>query len=172
MLHHPRARHNPFFAHGAVIFAYWPVLVLATAAAVIASQAVITGAFSMTQQAVQLGLLPRMDIRRTSETQAGQIFVPAVNRFLMLGVLMLLVVFQTSAQPGLGLWPGGDRHHVHRPPCWPMWSRGGCGSGRCGAPAALLIAPRRRATPVFIVVQPAEDRRKAPGCRWRSASAW
>jgi KUP system potassium uptake protein len=76
--------------------AYWPVLVLATVATVIASQAVITGAFSMTQQAVQLGLLPRIDIRRTSETQAGQIFVPQVNTYLMVGVLMLLVVFRSS----------------------------------------------------------------------------
>ncbi len=77
-------------------FAYWPVLILATLAAVIASQAVITGAFSMTQQAVQLGLLPRIDIKRTSETQAGQIFVPAVNGLMMIGVLLLLVVFQSS----------------------------------------------------------------------------
>lgn len=76
--------------------AYWPMLILATAATVIASQAVITGAFSVTQQAVQLGLLPRIDIRNTSETQAGQIFVPAVNTFLMIGVLLLLVVFQSS----------------------------------------------------------------------------
>jgi KUP system potassium uptake protein len=95
VLHHPEARTNPFWymAHGVV---YWPILVLATAATVIASQAVITGAFSMTQQAVQLGLLPRIDIKRTSETQAGQIFVPAVNSFLMIGVLVLLVVFQDS----------------------------------------------------------------------------
>src|SRR6185437_17053855 len=59
-------------------FAYWPVLLLTTAATVIASQAVITGAFSITQQAVQLGLLPRIDIRRTSETVAGQMCVPQV----------------------------------------------------------------------------------------------
>jgi KUP system potassium uptake protein len=78
-------------------FAYWPILMLATAATVIASQAVITGAFSMTQQAVQLGLLPRMNIRRTSETQAGQIFIPSVNLFLMIGVMLLLFVFQTSS---------------------------------------------------------------------------
>ena len=78
--------------------AYWPILVLATAATVIASQAVITGAFSMTQQAVQLGLLPRLDIRRTSESQAGQIFVPSVNTMLMIGVLLLLFVFETSAR--------------------------------------------------------------------------
>jgi KUP system potassium uptake protein len=86
---------DPFFAM-VPQFAYWPVLILATAATVIASQAVITGAFSMTQQAVQLGLLPRMDIKRTSETQAGQIFVPSVNQFLMIGVLVLLVVFRSS----------------------------------------------------------------------------
>ncbi len=95
VLHHPAARHDPFFAM-APAGLYWFVLALATCAAVIASQAVITGAFSMTQQAVQLGLLPRMDIRRTSATQAGQIFAPSVNVFLMIGVLMLLAIFQSS----------------------------------------------------------------------------
>jgi len=97
ILSHPAARHNPFWEM-VPDFAYWPILVLATAATVIASQAVITGAFSMTQQAVQLGLLPRIDIRRTSETQAGQIFVPQVNTFLMIGVLVLLLMFQTSSK--------------------------------------------------------------------------
>ncbi|MDP3854548.1 potassium transporter Kup [Phenylobacterium sp.] len=96
VLAHPMARHNPFWDMVPEI-AYWPVLVLATVATVIASQAVITGAFSMTQQAVQLGLLPRIDIRRTSETQAGQIFVPQVNTFLMVGVLILLFTFQNSS---------------------------------------------------------------------------
>jgi KUP system potassium uptake protein len=90
------ARENPFFRMIPEI-AYWPVLGLATIATVIASQAVITGAFSMTQQAVSLGLFPRIDIRRTSETQAGQIFVPSVNNMLMIGVLLLLFVFQTSS---------------------------------------------------------------------------
>ncbi len=96
VLHHRSAGANPFFAmipH----FAYWPVLALATAATVIASQAVITGAFSVTQQAVQLGILPRIDIRRTSETVAGQIFVPQVNMLLMIGVLVLLFMFRTSS---------------------------------------------------------------------------
>ena len=88
-------RYNPFFSM-VPAFAYWPVLILTTAAAVIASQAVITGAFSMTRQAVQVGLLPRIDIKRTSETQSGQIFVPAVNAMMMAGVLILLVVFQSS----------------------------------------------------------------------------
>ena len=95
VLANPHARHNPFFAMAPHVI-YWPVLGLATAAAVIASQAVISGAFSMTQQAVQLGLLPRLDIKRTSETQTGQIFVPAVSGLMMAGVLLLLVVFQTS----------------------------------------------------------------------------
>lgn len=90
------ARENPFFRMIPEI-AYWPVLALATVATVIASQAVITGAFSMTQQAVSLGLFPRIDIRRTSETQAGQIYVPSVNNMLMVGVLLLLFVFQTSS---------------------------------------------------------------------------
>ncbi len=95
VLAHPETRYNPFFAMAPHVI-YWPILALATAAAVIASQAVISGAFSMTQQAVQLGLLPRLDIKRTSETQTGQIFVPAVNGLMMVGVLVLLVVFQTS----------------------------------------------------------------------------
>ena len=95
ILDNPGASENPFWSMVPQAI-YWPMLALATAATVIASQAVITGAFSVTQQAVQLGLLPRIDIRNTSETQAGQIFVPAVNSFLMIGVLVLLVVFQSS----------------------------------------------------------------------------
>ena len=96
VLSDPSARANPFFAMIPVAI-YWPVLLLATTAAVIASQAVITGAFSMTQQAVSLGLFPRIDIRRTSETQAGQIFVPQVNTMLLVGVLVLLFVFRSSS---------------------------------------------------------------------------
>jgi KUP system potassium uptake protein len=95
VLRRAASRSNPFFDMAPHV-AYWAVLVLATVAAVIASQAVITGAFSMTRQAVQLGLLPRIDIKRTSETQSGQIFVPAVNGMMMVGVLLLLGVFQSS----------------------------------------------------------------------------
>ncbi|CAL4865991.1 Low affinity potassium transport system protein kup [Asticcacaulis sp. MM231] len=91
----PSARENPFWRMVPDI-AYWPIFLLATCATVIASQAVITGAFSMTQQAVQLGLLPRIDIKRTSETQAGQIFVPQINTMLMVGVLVLLFVFRST----------------------------------------------------------------------------
>ena len=92
----PKAIENPFF----LLYPDWallPMVALATAATVIASQAVITGAFSVTQQAVQLGLLPRIEIKNTSETQAGQIYVPAVNNMLMIGVLVLLFVFQSSS---------------------------------------------------------------------------
>lgn len=96
VLDNPETRLNPFFEM-IPEFAFWPILILATAATVIASQAVITGAFSVTQQAVQLGLLPRIDIRRTSETLAGQIYVPQVNMLLLAGVLALLAMFQTSS---------------------------------------------------------------------------
>ena len=73
-----------------------PLVILATVATVIASQAVITGAYSLSQQAIQLGLLPRMDVKRTSETQSGQIYLPQINSMLLVGVLMLVVIFQTS----------------------------------------------------------------------------
>ncbi|MGH6970436.1 MAG: KUP/HAK/KT family potassium transporter, partial [Caulobacteraceae bacterium] len=73
-----------------------PLVILAALATIIASQAVITGAYSLSQQAIQLGLLPRMDVRRTSETQTGQIFLPQINNMLLVGVLLLVVVFQTS----------------------------------------------------------------------------
>jgi KUP system potassium uptake protein len=96
VLANPEARLNPFWMMVPEAI-YWPVLILGTVAAVVASQAVITGAFSMTQQAVQLGLIPRMDIKRTSETQAGQIFVPSINTMLLVGVLLLLVMFQDSS---------------------------------------------------------------------------
>ncbi|MFZ3005709.1 MAG: potassium transporter Kup [Phenylobacterium sp.] len=92
----PSAAESPFFRMIPQAV-YWPVMILVTAATVIASQAVITGAFSMTQQATQLGLLPRINIRRTSETIAGQIYVPAINGFLMVGVLWLLVMFRSSS---------------------------------------------------------------------------
>ncbi|MEG6509153.1 potassium transporter Kup [Methyloligella sp. 2.7D] len=74
----------------------YPMIILATLATVIASQAVITGAFSLTRQAVQLGLLPRFQIRRTSETQAGQIYIPRIRALLLVGVLFLVVLFRSS----------------------------------------------------------------------------
>jgi KUP system potassium uptake protein len=74
-----------------------PLVGLATAATVIASQAVITGAYSLTRQAVQLGLLPRFEVRYTSEVHAGQIYLPRVNTLLLTGVLLLVLLFRTSS---------------------------------------------------------------------------
>jgi len=92
----PKAIENPFF----LLYPEWarlPMVVLATAATVIASQAVITGAYSLTRQAIQLGLLPRLEIRHTSETRFGQIYMPRVNALLLVGVLVLVAVFKSSS---------------------------------------------------------------------------
>ncbi len=95
LLGHPEAVTNPFFLM-APGWGQLPLAVLATAATAIASQAVITGAYSLTQQAIQLGLLPRMEIRHTSGLRFGQIYIPRVNTFLLVGVLLLVGIFQTS----------------------------------------------------------------------------
>jgi KUP system potassium uptake protein len=90
------ALENPFYflaPHWALL----PLVILATIATVIACQAVITGAFSLTRQAIQLGLLPRMEIQHKSETQEGQIFIPKVNRILLVGVLLLVLMFRSSS---------------------------------------------------------------------------
>src|SRR4051812_32710102 len=77
-------------------WAHLPMVALASLAAIIASQAVITGVFSMTQQAVQLGQLPRMEIRHTSATDYGQIYVPRMNAFLAVGVVLIVLIFKSS----------------------------------------------------------------------------
>jgi KUP system potassium uptake protein len=92
----PKTIENPFF----LLYPAWaliPMVVLATAATVIASQAVITGAYSLTSQAIQLGLLPRLEVRHTSAQQAGQIYMPRVNALLLLGVLLLVMLFRSSS---------------------------------------------------------------------------
>src|SRR5690349_22098421 len=71
-------------------------VLLPTTPTVIASQAVITGAYSLTRQAIQLGLLPRMEIRHTSESHEGQIYMPRVNTTLLIGVLLLVGMFRSS----------------------------------------------------------------------------
>jgi KUP system potassium uptake protein len=96
MLTHPSAIENPFYRLAPDGFLV-PLIVLATAATVIASQAVITGAYSLIRQAVQLGLLPRFEVRYTSETHAGQIYLPRVNLLLLIGVLLLVLMFRTSS---------------------------------------------------------------------------
>lgn len=77
-------------------WAHYPMVILATIATIIASQAVISGVFSITHQAVQLGQLPRMEIRHTSATEYGQIYVPKMNAFLCLGVVLTVLIFRTS----------------------------------------------------------------------------
>ncbi|KAF0229481.1 MAG: KUP system potassium uptake [Beijerinckiaceae bacterium] len=95
----PKMIADPFFLM-APDWALLPLVILSTLAAIIASQAVITGAFSLTQQAVQLGLLPRIEIRHTSETQLGQIYIPQVNRLLAIGVFALVFLFKNSSALG------------------------------------------------------------------------
>jgi KUP system potassium uptake protein len=95
ILTNPQALENPFYLM-APDWALVPIVILATFATVIASQAVITGAFSLSRQAIQLGLLPRMDIRFTSADNAGQIYLPQINKMLLIGVLCLVLAFRTS----------------------------------------------------------------------------
>src|SRR4030095_13449188 len=91
----PSAAHNPFFRL-APEWALYPLVMLATVATCIASQAVISGAFSLTRQAVQLGYCPRVDIVHTSKTEIGQIYVPAVNNLLMIACIGLVLAFQSA----------------------------------------------------------------------------
>jgi KUP system potassium uptake protein len=92
----PKAVENPFF----LLYPDWaqlPMVVLATAATVIASQAVMTGAYSLTRQAIALGLMPRLEIRHTSAEHEGQIYIPLVNTLLLVGVLLLVGLFRSSS---------------------------------------------------------------------------
>ena len=95
LLQDPLAAKNPFYL-AVPEWALYPMIVLATAAAVIASQAVITGAYSVARQAMQLGYIPRMAIKHTSKETIGQIYIPAINWTLMLAVIALVLAFRTS----------------------------------------------------------------------------
>jgi len=95
ILAHPEAIENTFF----LLYPDWalvPMVILATAATIIASQAVITGAFSLTRQAIQLGLLPRFGITHTSESVSGQIYMPRVNWVLLIAVMLMVLLFKSS----------------------------------------------------------------------------
>lgn len=96
LIHHPEAIENPFYLL-APDWAMYPLLILSTLATVIASQAVISGAFSVTRQAILLGYCPRMNIRHTSGDEMGQVYVPAVNWLLMVAVFILVLSFQSSS---------------------------------------------------------------------------
>jgi KUP system potassium uptake protein len=95
LLAHPESLANPFYA----LFPGWtvyPAIALATAATIIASQALISGAFSLTQQAIQLGYLPRLRIVHTSRDQLGQIFIPLLNAFLAIACILVVLTFKSS----------------------------------------------------------------------------
>jgi KUP system potassium uptake protein len=96
LLAKPHGVENPFF----LMFPDWallPMVSLATVATVIASQAVITGAYSLTRQAIQLGLLPRFEVRHTSESHSGQIYIPRINMLLLVAVTLLVLMFRSSS---------------------------------------------------------------------------
>lgn len=93
----PGAIESPFFQLFPQGWIRGGMVVLATAATVIASQAVITGAYSLTRQAIQLGLLPRFEIRHTSEAHSGQIFIPRINQLLLVAVMLLVLLFRSSS---------------------------------------------------------------------------
>jgi KUP system potassium uptake protein len=93
---HALADHNWFYEMAPAV-ARVPLVIIATLATIIASQAVITGSYSLTSQAIQLGLLPRLVVRQTSESHSGQIYMPQVNLLLAIGVVLLVAIFKTSA---------------------------------------------------------------------------
>jgi KUP system potassium uptake protein len=95
LLRDPSAASNPFF-HLAPTWALYPLVVLATGATVIASQALISGAFSLTQQAIQLGYSPRLEVVHTSAEERGQIYLPGLNLALLVGVIVLVLGFKSS----------------------------------------------------------------------------
>jgi KUP system potassium uptake protein len=116
IIRHPSAVDNPFFKMAPHALQL-PLVILSTLATIIASQAVITGAYSMARQCIQLGLFPRMEVRHTSETEEGQIYVPQINYMLAVGVIALVLAFKTSdalaSAYGVpaAIWlvpPGGD----------------------------------------------------------------
>ncbi len=96
LIRNPEAVHNPFYMQ-APEWALYPLIALATAATIIASQAVITGAFSVTRQAIQLGYLPRMQIIHTSEHAIGQIYIPFINWAMLTGIVILVLMFGSSS---------------------------------------------------------------------------
>ena len=145
------------------------MVVLATAATVIASQAVITGAYSLTRQAIQLGLLPRLEIRHTSESLFGQIYMPRVNTLLLIGVLLLVALFRSSSAlaSAYGIAVTGTMVVTAMMAFVVIWQRlalaavGGGGADRCRSCSST--SPSSPPT--------CSRSSRAAGCRWRSA-AW
>jgi KUP system potassium uptake protein len=137
VLAHPETIENPFY----LLYPDWalyPMVALATVATVIASQAVITGAYSITRQAMQLGFLPRMEVQHTSEALAGQIYMPRVNYLLLTGVLLLVFMFRSSSELAAAyvlavattVWTAGILGFIV---IWKLWK------WRLWATAALMV---------------------------------
>jgi len=130
LLNRPEAIINPFYLL-APEWAVLPLVVLASIATVIASQAVISGAFSITHQAVQLGFLPRMHVRHTSDREMGQVYVPAINNMLLIAVAATVLGFRSSDALGsaYGIAVTGTMTvttvlaftHLRRGARWPLW---------------------------------------------------
>ena len=135
LLADPAAIKNPFYLL-APQWALIPLVVLATCAAVIASQAVISGAFSLTRAAIQMGYCPRLKIQHTSDRQIGQIYVPFINWTLLIAVVLLVVGLQELRQPRRRLRHRGDARDADR-----------LGADLRGHAAHLGLEPARRASP-------------------------
>ncbi len=134
LLRDPSAAHNPFYALVPTPLLV-PMIVVATAAAIVASQALISGAFSLTQQAVQLGYSPRVTIKHTSHTEAGQIYIPEVNQALAVACIGLVLAYRSSSNlaAAYGIAVTGTMtittvlyYEVMRARWnWPLWKAGG-----------------------------------------------
>jgi hypothetical protein len=130
LLRNPPAAEQPFFLL-APEWALLPLVALATAAAIIASQALISGAFSLTQQAIQLGYCPRLDIDHTSHDEIGQVYVPQINWALMISTILIVIGFGSStalAAASASRDAHGDHcgavRHRHRTVVARQWPRG------------------------------------------------
>ena len=129
LLDEPAAASNPFF----LLIPHWarlPMVFVATLATIIASQSVISGAFSVTHQAVRLGYLPRLRVTHTSQRE-GQIYVPFVNWTLLTAVLIVVFAFEKLGQARVGVWHRRDRHITITTLLF-FVGRGPVGAGRCG----------------------------------------
>ena len=134
LLSNPAALENPFFLLAPEWFRL-PLVVLATAATIIASQAMISGAYSIARQCVQLGFSPRLEVRHTSETEEGQIYLPQVNFALLAGVVILVLAFRSSDSLAAAYGIAVTGTFV-APPAWRCWCSTGSSAGRCCSPSA------------------------------------
>ena len=163
LIEHPEAIENPFFRM-VPSFALYPVVLLSTCATVIASQALISGVYSLTSQATMLGFLPRFSIRHTSADERGQIYIPSVNYVLMFAAIGLVLGFKSSTRVGRCLRHRrhADDDHHHRAGVLPGALRLGLGlpqgdSGHAGvlhSGDVLRQRKRRRRSSTAV------------GCRW------